>query len=78
MAPTAPEISEIIAWIKECSKYDPPKSEVSDAKLGFGVQKILKGAPKNEKNKKGPSYILPKIIYGISEPYGDLLHWNLS
>ena len=28
--------------------------------------------------KKGQSYILPKIIYGISEPHGDLLHWNLS
>ena len=28
--------------------------------------------------EKGQSYILPKIIYGISEPHGDLLHWNLS
>ena len=28
--------------------------------------------------KKGQSYILPKIIYGISGPHGDLLHWNLS
>ena len=28
--------------------------------------------------KNGPSYILPKIIYGISEPHGNLLHWNLS
>ena len=59
----------------------PPKSEVSDAIKGFGVQKILKGAPKNEKTvflKKGQSHILPNIIYGISEPHGDLLHWNLS
>ena len=51
----------------------PPKNEVSDAKRNFGVQKISKGAP-----KKGQSYILTKIIYGISEPQGDLLHWNLS
>ena len=28
--------------------------------------------------KNGPSYILPKIKYVISEPHGDLLHWNLS
>ena len=28
--------------------------------------------------KKGQSYFLPKIIYDISEPHGDLLHWNLS
>ena len=28
--------------------------------------------------KNGPSYILPKIKYVISEPYGDLLHRNLS
>ena len=35
----------------------PPKSEVSDAKRSFGVQKISKGAQKNEKNcfsQKGP------------------------
>ena len=48
---------------------------------GFGVKKKIKGAPKNEKTnilKNGPSYILPKIRYVISEPHGDLLHWNLS
>ena len=28
--------------------------------------------------RNGPSYILPKIKYVISEPHGDLLHWNLS
>ena len=28
--------------------------------------------------KKGQSYILPKMIYGIRGPHGDLLHWNLS
>ena len=28
--------------------------------------------------KNGPSYILPTIKYVISEPHGDLLHWNLS
>ena len=28
--------------------------------------------------KKGQSFILPKIIYGVSGPHGDLLHWNLS
>ena len=28
--------------------------------------------------KNGPSYILPKIKYVISEPHGDLLQWNLS
>ena len=28
--------------------------------------------------KKGQSHFLPKIIYDISEPHGDLLHWNLS
>ena len=28
--------------------------------------------------KKSKSHILPKIKYDISEPYEDLLHWNLS
>ena len=28
--------------------------------------------------KNSPSYILPTIKYVISEPHGDLLHWNLS
>ena len=33
---------------------------------------------KNCFSQKSPSYILPKIIYGISKHHGDLLHWTLS
>ena len=48
----------------------------------FWSPKNIKGGPQKWNKtvflKKGPSYILPKIIYGISEPHGDLLHWNLS
>ena len=57
-------------------------------KLGFlmpnkvlEAQKNFQKTPKMKKTvflKKGQSYILPKIIYGISGPHGDLLHWNLS
>ena len=28
--------------------------------------------------KKSPSDFLPKIKYGISKPYIDILHWNFS
>ena len=38
-------------------------------------KKYQRGPQKMKKNvflKKGPSYILSKIIYGISEPHGDL------
>ena len=55
-------------------------------KWGFWCQirflgpKNIKGGPKKWKKtvflKKGQSYSLPKIIYGISEPHGNLLHWN--
>ena len=47
----------------------------------LGSKKYQKGPQKMEKTdylKNGPSYILPKIKYVISEPHGDLLHWNLS
>ena len=47
----------------------------------LGSKKYQKGPQKMEKTdylKNGPSYILPKINYVISEPYGNLLHWKLS
>ena len=43
----------------------------------FEKSKVLeskKGGPL----KTGQSHNLPKIKYGISEPHGDLLQWNLS
>ena len=43
----------------------------------FSTPKPLLGS-RNAFLKKGPIHISPKIKYGISEPYGDLLHRNLS
>ena len=63
-----------VAWIKECLKYNPQK-EVFESKKWMGLQKMKM---KCFSQKKGLSNILPKIKYDISEPHGDLLHWNLS
>ena len=59
----------------------PPKVRFLIPNKVLGSKKYQRGPKKMKKTvflKKGQSYILPKIIYGISGPHGDLLHWNLS
>ena len=66
---------------KNVRSKTPPKVRFLMPNKVLGSKKKLRGPPKMKKTDfliNGESYILLKIKYGISEPHGDLLHWNLS
>ena len=71
------ESHKLLLGSKNLRSMTPPKFGFLIQNKVLEANKNFRGPQKMKKTvflKKGQSYILPKIIYGISGPHGDLLH----